>query len=432
MGSRFRAVMILIVISLLFFLQPGCATQNKIESPERILGSSLPPDENYSLTVMLNTEPSRQMLANIAELEKNLGIKTVFKYYPTGMEGDNFLKTSLATGDMPDIFKYNSGALLHALKPAENLLDLTEEPFMAKISNRFKEESAVDGRNYAVPESSFSVTGWIYNSRVYENLNLEIPHTWDDLIANCKIIKDAGIIPVIGAYESIHTAQHIFLADEYNVKAAMPDFPQVFTAGKAKYSTTPCALRSFEKLEEASQYLNDNCLETSFSEGLDMLATGAGAHLPTGVLYAARTIEQNHPDRISEIGFFGQPGDDPDNQGAIYGLPQSLYVYKNSPKTELAKKWLESYISQGNNNRFDFFESSYEDESAPKWEKQIRQYFDDGRICLALEFESPLKGPDCAKICLEVLTGMTDARSAAEAYDRDVEKQAIQLKLPGW
>ena len=36
---------------------------------------------------------------------------------PGGTDGDNLVKTRLATGEMTDIFYYNSGSLLQALNP---------------------------------------------------------------------------------------------------------------------------------------------------------------------------------------------------------------------------------------------------------------------------------------------------------------------------
>ena len=44
--------------------------------------------------------------------------------HPGGTDGDNLVKTRLATGDMPDIFYYNSGSLLQALNPSDTLVDL--------------------------------------------------------------------------------------------------------------------------------------------------------------------------------------------------------------------------------------------------------------------------------------------------------------------
>ena len=52
---------------------------------------------------------------------------------PGGTDGDNLVKTRLATGDMNDIFWYNTGSLFQALHPSDTLVDLSNEPFMANI-----------------------------------------------------------------------------------------------------------------------------------------------------------------------------------------------------------------------------------------------------------------------------------------------------------
>ena len=40
---------------------------------------------------------------------------------PGGGEGDNLVKTRLATGEMTDIFWYNTGSLFQALNPTESI-----------------------------------------------------------------------------------------------------------------------------------------------------------------------------------------------------------------------------------------------------------------------------------------------------------------------
>ena len=49
---------------------------------------------------------------------------------PGGTEGDNLMKTKLATGEMADVFHYNSGSLFQALNPDQNLVPLTDEPWV--------------------------------------------------------------------------------------------------------------------------------------------------------------------------------------------------------------------------------------------------------------------------------------------------------------
>jgi raffinose/stachyose/melibiose transport system substrate-binding protein len=50
----------------------------------------------------------------------------------------------------------------------------------------------------------------------------------------------------------------------------------------------------------------------------------------------------------------------------------------------------------------------------------------------ALEFLSPIKGPNLENITVEVGSGIRSPEDAAALYDEDVRKQAQQLGLPGW
>src|SRR5688500_12349892 len=46
---------------------------------------------------------------------------------PSGSEGDNLIKARLATGDVPDVFFYDSGSLFQALSPDKTLMNLADE-----------------------------------------------------------------------------------------------------------------------------------------------------------------------------------------------------------------------------------------------------------------------------------------------------------------
>jgi raffinose/stachyose/melibiose transport system substrate-binding protein len=63
---------------------------------------------------------------------------------------------------------------------------------------------------------------------------------------------------------------------------------------------------------------------------------------------------------------------------------------------------------------------------------EIQSYFDKGKSAPALEFISPIKGPNLPQICVEVGSGMKTALQGAQDYDKDVKKQAQQLGIEGW
>ena len=76
--------------------------------------------------------------AIIAEFEKKSNIKVEIETRPGGSEGDNIIKTRLATGDMTDLVWNNSGSQLQALNPEENFVDLSKESFMANIMEDYQ------------------------------------------------------------------------------------------------------------------------------------------------------------------------------------------------------------------------------------------------------------------------------------------------------
>ena len=76
-----------------------------------------------------------------AYTELNPDVTFSIETRPGGGEGDNIIKTRLATGEMTDLFIYNSGSLLQALRPDRTLLpidgienfDLLNEAYLTTV-----------------------------------------------------------------------------------------------------------------------------------------------------------------------------------------------------------------------------------------------------------------------------------------------------------
>lgn len=399
------------------------------------------------VTITLLVDNTQESVATAQALidafqKKNPDIAVQLETRPGGAEGDNFVKTRLATGDMNDVFFYNSGALMQALNPEQNLVDLTNEPFMKNVLDSFKPTVSQKGKIYGAPVRTAMGGGWLYNRKIYQQLGLSVPKTWAELMANGEKIKAAGIVPVIGSYKDTWTSQLIVLADYYNVQAQVPSFAEDYTNNKAKFATTPAALRSFEKLREVYDrgFLNKDLLATTYDAALKMLVEGKGAHYPM-LTFALSNIEQNFPDKLNDIGFFAQPSDSPDIHGLTVWMPDAAYIFKNSKHIEEAKRFVAFVASKEGTEvmtsvRKPFGPYVIQDATlpadVPQAVKDMAVYFESGKTAPALEFLSPVKGPNLEHITVEVGAGFKSAKEGAASYDKDVEKQAQQLKLPGW
>ncbi|MDF2614218.1 MAG: extracellular solute-binding protein family 1 [Clostridia bacterium] len=401
------------------------------------------PAEKATVTLLMDKDfPKEGVDAVIAQMEKDLNIVTELEIIPGGAEGENIRKTRLATGDMTDICFFNTGSLLPTLNPEQNFLDITDEAYMANVDEGFKVTAGVNGKVYGIPASSSMVGGWLYNKKIYEELGLSVPKTWAELMENCEKIKAAGKTAVIGSYKDDWTSQLILLADYYNVQAENPNFAADYTANKAKFATTPVALRGFEKLQEVSKrgFLNKDALATTYDIALKMLAEGSGAHYPM-LTFALPTIEASFPDKIQDIGVFAQPGDNPDKNGLTVWMPNAFYINKNSEKLDVVKKWAEYYLSEKGIAAYAsavkpvgpfVIKGAKLPEDSYAGVKDMLPYFDAGKTAPALEFVSAVKGPNLPQITIECGSDLRPAEECAAIYDKDVEKQAKQLGLAGW
>lgn len=361
---------------------------------------------------------------------------------PGGSDGDNIVKTRLATGEMTDVFSYNSGSLFQALHPTENLVDLTNEPFIANIVESYFPVVSAEGKIYGVPTGTATGGGILYNKKVYEQLGLSVPTSWAEFEANNEAIKAAGITPVIATFGDTWTSQLFVLADYYNVEQINPNFASDYTNNKAKYATTPGAMAGFQYLQEGFEkgWYQTDFATTKFDQGLQMLADGTGAHYPM-LTFAIGVIAANNPDKVNDIGFFAVPGTDSAKNGATIWMAPGTYIPKTSQHIEEAKLFLgfiasvegADAISAGTPPTGPYLikGAKLPDDVLPSV-KDTAAYIEAGKSGPALEFVSPIKGPALEQICVAVGSGQMTPEEGAANYDKDVEKQAQQLGLPGW
>ena len=410
------------------------------------LGSS--DDEGRTTLTFLvdNSDASVRPAEGLAEafMAENPDIAIEVEVRPQGGEGDNVVKTRLSTGDMTDVFLYNSGSLLQALKPAETLVPLTGEPFLDRIDDTFFPTVSSGDDVFAVPMGPAMGGAVLYNRAVYADLGLEVPKTWAEFMANNARIEQAGVAPVIQTYKDTWTSQVFVLADFHNVAAAEPSFAEDYTANRTSYAESPAALKGFQRLQQVHDagYLNEDFAAATYEDGLRELALGEGAHYPI-LTFVLGTLVANNPDEADDVGLFALPGDDAAKNGLTVWTPAGVYIPKTTEgaKLEAAREFLAFIASpEGCAAQTEAFaptgpyivEGCELPDDLPRAVRDMLPYFESGATTPALEFLSPVKGPALEQITVEVGSGIRSAADGAALYDQDVAKQAKQLGLPGW
>jgi raffinose/stachyose/melibiose transport system substrate-binding protein len=375
---------------------------------------------------------------------ENPDVSVTVEIRPGGTEGDNLIKTRLSTGEMADVFFYNSGSLLQALNPDSSLVDLSDQEWVGSLTEEFVPVVSTESGTYGAPLGASFAGGIVYNKPLYEELGLTVPTTWDEFMANNEKIaaEGDGVAPIIQTYGETWTSQLFVLGDFANVLAVDPEWAEQYTAHQRSYAQEP-ALLGFQHQQEVAEagYFNEDFASATFPDGARMVAEGEGAHYPM-LSNVIQTVMQNTPDGVDDLGFFALPAEEADDTRATIWQPNALYVPRSTEGAELEAAKV--FVAFANSDAGCEIQNEMLPpagpyagtcevlDSAPPLLADIQAYFDAGTTANALEFLSPVKGPNLEKVTVEVGSGIRSAEDAAAFYDQDVENQAKQLGLEGW
>lgn len=408
-------------------------------------------DSGSKVTISFLTQNDAVSVATgkkyIAAFEKKYPNVTVkMDTQPAGTQGDNLMKTKLSTGEMDDVFYYNDGSLLQALQPDQQLVDLSDQSWVKGLTKDFKQVVSTSKGLYGAPVGTSFAGGVLYNKKVYAKLGLSVPTSWSEFMSNSEKIKaqDPSVTPILQTYGDDWTAQLFVLGDFANVAKQDPSWATKYTKGKEKYSNEP-ALAGFQHQQDAKQagLFNKDYASVTNIQGMKQLADGTAAQYPM-LTASLATVAQNQPTELNDIGFFALPADKASDTQATIWQPNAFYIPKTTTgdKLSAAKNFI-SFISSSKTGcdlqlstgtvTGPFVNSACTLPSdVPTAVKDLQTYFDKKATSSALEFLSPIKGPNLPAITVQVGSGISTAKQGAALYDQDVKKQAQQLGLPGW
>lgn len=260
-----------------------------------------------------------------------------FQYSPPVADYVEKLSTLLYSGAGPDIFYM-------ALENREDLIkgnyveDLSKEPYMTDgtIPDSVKTTYGADGKAYSLAVDCW-VGGIFYNKDLFEQAGItEEPKTWDELLAVCQKLKDAGIQPIM---DNCQDAAVNFTAPLYGseVKSKNPNVVQDIFDGKTTFKdtwTTPITMWKEGLIDNG--YLTADMVGATSDEIVTAFATGQVAMILSGS-WNLNTIDTINPDLNYKC--MGVPG-----TSDIYycgAVNVGLCINSASQNKELAKAFLD-------------------------------------------------------------------------------------------
>ena len=135
---------------------------------------------------------------NAKLFEKETGIKVSFTIYAPHVYF-RALQTMLASGEAADIFLMQSTRwyLGSEIDPEKSCIDLTAEEWTKRLKPEWLPAVSYKGRVYGLIVWDDTL-GWVYtyNDRIFRRLGLSAPRTYEEFVAVCERIKQAGIVPI--------------------------------------------------------------------------------------------------------------------------------------------------------------------------------------------------------------------------------------------
>jgi multiple sugar transport system substrate-binding protein len=156
---------------------------------------------------------------------------------PDATQHQQLAKQALRTGkNAPDILKWWSGYRLQELASAGTLTDLTSlwDEMVAKgwVTPGLKPAFSYEDKVYGLP---FVQSYWVvfYNKKVFDEVGIEPPKTWDDFVSNAEKIKAAGVTPF---YTTVQDRWPSFIWFEDLLAKRDPAAYDAVVSNQAKYT----------------------------------------------------------------------------------------------------------------------------------------------------------------------------------------------------
>ncbi|MED7926498.1 sugar ABC transporter substrate-binding protein [Nonomuraea sp. LP-02] len=290
-----------------------------------------------------------------AEFKQQTGAEVKLEWIPWPQVADKF--AAAATGSGPDVTEIGNDQVpmwqsQDALTP---ITDIAREGDRAQIPENLYGYETVDGEIYAVPWGA-GARAVLYRKDWFEDLKIEVPKTWDELVAAAKKIQKEKGAGVDGfAFNGGSDANHLLAAfawsegGEFAVKEGDKWVGKLTEPGFAKGFETYTGLVTGGLSSKANLTLNTVDIRKRFANNKVAMYLTAGWDLPG--------IEEDSKGKLKsdKLAFFPLPaktgGVAPSffggNDIALWGGTKEADLGKEYIKLATSKTWADRYASEG-------------------------------------------------------------------------------------
>jgi len=277
-----------------------------------------------------------------AWIKDRIGIGFVPESYPDLSTYQTTLRQSLLSSNTaPDFFKWWSNFRIKPLVDEgllEDVSDIWAEGVKSGVwPKTVSGEVTFKGKQYAIPYH-YSHWGVIYNKKVFQELGITIPKTWDQFIAACEKIKASDRAPICmtleGRWQSTLWWSEVIMKTDADLYLGL-------VSGKIKFSD-PAALKAMEKWVALSKYYPKD-MTLPWMETYPNVVSGKYAMTLLGD-WLFTSMAAIGADLDTDIGWFPVPSITPKGNGFVLEI-SPIAIPKNSPNKERTKKLFREWMT---------------------------------------------------------------------------------------
>ncbi len=294
--------------------------------------------------------------------EANPDIKVIFDYVDSGNYSAKFAALA-SSNDVPDVFWTQSGYYCDQISEGL-LLDISDylaqdayegdmawkDTFVPSLLESLENivytgNGEMESYDYGVPFTMTTVAV-MYDKTIYDTLGLSEPTSWEEFMANCEAVKQAGYTALsVQSNTCIDWFPRLFW-DQY-CRTEIEEEGKTFESGAMTFKTESVqkGLEAYKELWDKG-YLPENYMTSDVDTTAQLFLQGKLAH----VLIAPDKIEyimNNAPDSM-ELATFAMPGIAGLPSRSLGGASNIFAVSASTKETEASVRLLKYLTSRTN------------------------------------------------------------------------------------
>lgn len=265
-------------------------------------------------------------------------------------DGSTVLRTKLTKNRVPDVIFMGGDATYKDLAGSGVLMDVSDMELVEQIKPAYRQQLYDRNKEqeeimYGIPYAT-NAEGIIYNVDIFNENGIQIPKTYDELIAVCETLQEKGVQPFYFTFKDAWTIGPYFMPFSSNLS------PENFLTDRAENKTTFAETQKevCEKLLELTKFGQKDIMGKGYDDGNIAFANGESAMYAQGN-WAIPNIQKSNPSMNLDM-FTFPTSNDAEHNNVVSGIDVMAVISVDTKKEELAKDFINFVCSEENMNAY--------------------------------------------------------------------------------